>query len=118
MGARRVCNFYDGNSIKETIVPYEPGKGYSVTMEEFSLPLKQGFIHLDVSSIDDRRSRVSIRMEFEPKFGVFGWIMAKIMMKPMLKSRLKEIFPGLETHILTKKVIGEKGMLFDLLPLN
>lgn len=115
MGARRVCHFYDGNSIKETIVRYEPEKGYSVTMEEFSLPLKQGLIHLDVFPVNEHRSRVSVRMEFEPKFGLLGWLMATVMIKPMLKSRLKEVFPALETHIITGKVIGENGDLLSTL---
>ncbi len=34
-------------------------------------------------------------------------------MKPILKTRLKEIAPSLETYIATGKKVGEKGVLLD-----
>ncbi len=113
MGARRVCHFNDGNSIKETVVRYEPGQGYSVTMEEFTMPIKEGLIHLDVFPVNEHRSRVTVRMEFEPKFGIFGWLMATVMIKPILKTRLKEIAPSLETYVVTGKKVGNKEILLN-----
>lgn len=36
----RVCHFYDGSSLKETIINYVPNQGYSFELSAFSLPLK------------------------------------------------------------------------------
>ncbi|NER84426.1 MAG: SRPBCC family protein [Leptolyngbya sp. SIO1D8] len=112
LGAERVCYFYDGSQVRETITRYQPGQEYSVELADISMPLKQGRIHLDVAPLDSQRSRVSVRFEFVPKFGVLGWLMAPLM-KLKLKQVSSKLVQGLADHLRTGRVVGENGVLLD-----
>lgn len=114
LGAERVCSFYDGSQVRETITRYLPGQGYSVELADFSMPLKQGTVHLDVKALDTKRSQVTVCFEFEPKFGVLGWLMAQTLIKPKLKQVSSQLMQGLADHLRTGKVVGENGVLLEM----
>jgi ribosome-associated toxin RatA of RatAB toxin-antitoxin module len=109
MGARRVCNFYDGSSLKETITQYRPDEGYSFALSEFALPLKQATSHFKVTPLSNGNTELTITLEFEPKFGPLGWLMAKLMMRRMLTKALRGLTNGLDDHMSTARLIGVNG---------
>jgi hypothetical protein len=111
MGAQRICHFYDGTSLKETIVRYEPGRGYSFDLSNFELPLKQATSHFDLARISNGRSRITVTLEFIPKFGPLGWVMGKVMMRPMLLRALRDLTRGLDDHMRTGAIVGKGGAL-------
>ena len=111
MGAQRICHFYDGTSLKETIVRYQQGKGYSFDLSDYALPLKQATSHFDLTRIRDGRSRVTVTLEFIPKFGPLGWVMGKLMMRPMLRRALRDLTKGLDDHMRTGAIVGKGGAL-------
>lgn len=113
VGATRECNFYDGTSLKETITDYHSGKGYSIRLSDFSLPLKEADTHFWVEPVNGEQSKLTITLEFVPKFGPLGWLMANLMMKPMLKKALAGLAKGLEDHIETGRIVGKDGMLLE-----
>jgi len=113
IGAERVCHFYDGTSIREIITDYEPGTSYKVELADFSLPLKRAAVRLSVASLDASQSQVTMQIDFEPKFGPVGWLMATVMMKPMLKSGFAKVLQGLGEHVRTGKIVGQNGVLLD-----
>jgi hypothetical protein len=79
VGIKRVCNFYDGSSIVETVTQWEDKKGYRVELSEMNMPLKQAFGSLYVEAIDDKTSKMTMVMEFTPKYGVLGLIMGALL---------------------------------------
>lgn len=96
LGAERVCHFKDGNSLAERIVAYRPGEGYTVqVVDPGKFPIAKAIGHLDVRSLGVGRSRVTFRMEFQPKFGVLGWLMAKVMMVGQFRKILSGVLDGL-----------------------
>ena len=104
MNAERICHFYDGTSLKETIVRYEAGQGYSFVLTNFELPLKQATSHFDLTRIRDGRTRLTVRLEFIPKFGPLGWVMGKVMM------RLLRFSINSSSELLSSAVIGPKKL--------
>ncbi len=111
LDAQRICHFYDGSSLKETIVRYEPGQGYSFDLSDFALPLKQATTHFDLKRIGDGRSLLTVTLEFIPKFGPLGWAMGKLMMRPMLQRALRGVTKGLDDHMRTGAIVGKGGAL-------
>lgn len=111
MGARRVCNFYDGSSLKETIIQYSPNQGYSFALSEYALPLKQATSHFKVAPLSNGNTELTITLEFQPKFGPLGWLMAKLIMRRMLTNALQGLAKGLDDYMTTGKFIGADGQL-------
>ena len=114
LDAQRICHFYDGTSLKETIVRYQPGHGYSFDLSDFALPLKQATSHFDLTRISDGRSLLTVTLEFTPKFGPLGWVMGKLMMRPMLQRALRGVTKGLDDHMSTGAIVGKGGALLEL----
>jgi len=111
LGARRQCNFCDGSSFKETIVEYVPNEGYSFTLSDFSLPLKSANSHFGLTAISGSKSSLSVTLEFEPKFGPLGWLMAKLLMRPALTKTLNGLVSGLDDYMKSGQLFGESGEL-------
>ena len=112
-GAQRVCEFYNGRSVKETIVQYDEGRSYSIELSEFSLPLKSERRRVEVSSVSTYQCQVAFYLEFAPKFGPIGWLMAQLMIKPFLRKAFMGFAKGIEDHIKTGKIAGEMGKLIE-----
>jgi len=107
LGAERMCEFNDGNKIKERIIDYTEGEEYIVDIfEKGSFPLKKAVATINVVELDEGNSEVKFKMEFKPKFGILGWLMAKGMMEKQFKKILSQVLFGLEKHIKTGNIVG------------
>ena len=107
LGAERKCHFEDGTCAVEKIVEYKEGESLRVELTEHPMPFKQFFAVMKVVSVDDKRSEISMAMEFTPKFGPLGWLMANVLLKPMMKKVLKRILKGLAYHAATGLSVGK-----------
>ena len=76
-----------------------------------SMPLKSARAKFFIEPMNDVITTVGLRMEFELKFGPLGWLMAKVMMKPMLSKMFGKVLKSLEVHIRSGQKIGENGCL-------
>lgn len=112
LGAQRICHFYDGTSLKETITDYRPNRSYCFQLSDFALPLKSAFTEISLSPVGSNCCKVRVSLSFVPKFGPLGWLMAKLMMRPMLRKALRGLLVGLEHHMATGKLVGPKGELY------
>ena len=99
-GARRRCHFKDGSSAVEEVVDWQEGRSYQVALSGFSLPLKQAFATLSVEPLGNERARLSMRMDFEVKYGPLGWVMGKTMMSRMMRGMFLVVLQGLERRVL------------------
>ena len=96
VGARRKCNFYDGNSVVEKIIEWEQGRRMNVELSEMSMPMKRATVEFIVVPHGDHESDIAITMNFTPKFGLVGAMMGAMMM--------------LEHHVRTGETIGRGGV--------
>jgi len=106
----RVCNFYDGTSIKERVVAWKDGEYMRIDLSEFSMPFKRATASLSITPVGTGSARVTFEMDYTPKFGPLGAIMNLLMMKPMIRRMLKSVLVGLDKHVSTGALIGKKGI--------
>jgi hypothetical protein len=50
-------------------------------------------------------------MDFQPKYGPLGWLMAQMIMKKQFANTLNRVLEGLDTHLQTGKIIGKNGII-------
>ena len=110
-GAQRICYFDDETSLKETITHYNPMRGYAFDLSEYSLPLKEANTRVSIKPVDAHSCEVSVILSFIPKFGPLGWLMGKLLMKPMLTKALKGLTKGLDDHVRTGMTVLSDGSL-------
>lgn len=82
VGALRQCDFSDGkNWVRERIMEVTENKRLVIDIYDGSVPLKSAVATLDFTELQQNRSRVKMTMDFEPKFGLLGKLMAPLMKK-------------------------------------
>lgn len=91
-GSRRECDLADGkNWVREEITAYEPQARMEIEVYESSLPLERMIATLEFARLSGDRTEVSMTVEFRPKFGLVGRLMAPLMKRrfaPMLRALL------------------------------
>lgn len=91
LGSRRQCDLKDGrNWIRETIVGFERDEEIVVDIYDGSLPLKKAVATFIFESTEADGTLVNVRMDFVPRYGVLGRLMA-----PMMKRRFSVVLKSL-----------------------
>ena len=98
VGASRVCNFNDGTSVNETVTAVDPGRSMSIDVSEMSMPLKEMHAQFALSP-RSAGTAVTMKLEFQPKFGPVGTLMAHMMMKPMMTKLVDKVLAGLDESL-------------------
>ena len=109
LGAARVCNFYDGTSVKEEVVEYREGELLRVKLSDFSMPLQRAEAVISVRALGPDRTEVEFGMEYEMKFGPLGAVMNGIMLRPMMGKMFTQVLEGLDHHVVTGELVGRDG---------
>ena len=109
VGTRRKCHFYDKKSVVEEITKYNEGHSFSMTLSEFSMPMKSISAQLKVAKVDEGKCKISMSMDFVVKGSFLGWILGAIVLRPVLKRKVleKELL-GIAYHAATGKIIGKE----------
>jgi len=108
LGAKRTCTFNDGSSLVEEIIEYQEGQGYKMDISNHSMPLKSMQSEMKVAPIDENSSEITMSADFVVKGGSLGWVMGKLIMRPVMKGIFKKVMTGLAYHSVTDKLISEK----------
>lgn len=109
VGARRRVTFvHDSSSVVEEITEYTPEQGYKMKVTEVAAPLKTMNAEINVSAIDENSSVIEMTVNFEVKGGLFGWIMANLLMKPMMNGVVQKILTGLAYHAATGQIVENR----------
>lgn len=98
VGAVRQCDLKAGGHIVERVTEWSDGKGYTIEVTETTLPLKRARTSLSVSPGSGNASRVSIHMDYTPKYGPVGAVLDAFMMRSAVKAQLKGIIDGLSAY--------------------
>lgn len=103
-GAIRRCNFTDGTSVVETITNWNEGKGFSVDLSEYSVPLAWVKVRfwVEPSATTPGTTVSGITMQYQVKYGPLGWLMNQLMIKPQMTRRLRDILLGLDNFVHSK----------------
>lgn len=99
LGATRQCDLKDGrNHIRERITGYEPGRRMVVDIYEGTMPLKRAVATITLDDKGPRRTEVTMRMEFAPKFGPLGAAMVPLM-RPQFRRMLRALLDGNAAYV-------------------
>jgi hypothetical protein len=92
----------------EEIVEYDEGEGYKMEVSELSSPLKSMQAEIRVKDLDGDSSTIFMAIDFKTKGGPLGWLISKLMLKPIMKGVMKKQVNGLAYYSSTGKLVGEK----------
>ena len=91
LGATRQCDLADGkNYIRERVIEYKPMQQIVIDIYEGTMPLKKAVATFNFNETTANKTKVSMTMDFEPKFGIIGKLMT-----PMLKSKFRQMLGNL-----------------------
>ncbi len=104
LGTKRVCHFKDGNQVVEEITDFSAEKREMTVdiTDAGKMPLKSGRIEIKITQVNAHSSKVTFEMQFKVKMGFLGTIMAKLMIKPMMKKILNSLLDEVDPHIRQK----------------
>jgi len=109
LGTQRVCYFEDGNELTEQVIKYNKEKrSMSLSIDADFMPIKNASADIMITSLGGALTKVDFQMNFVPKFGVLGLVLAKLVMKPKMKGMLNQLLDGLDTHLASNEVVGAR----------
>jgi uncharacterized protein YndB with AHSA1/START domain len=107
LGAKRHCDMADGkNFLKEEIVEYIPNERLVIDIYDGSMPLESGTGAFDLVAMDSNHTKVTMTMDFVPKFGVAGKMMMGAM-KPKFRQQLRAMLKGNADYVEHGKIANE-----------
>ena len=109
IGTARVCHFYDGTSVAETVTDWVEGESFRVELSGFSMPLTHADAEMLVKADGPSRSSVTITMNFQMKGGALGRVAGTLVVRPMMQRMFKRVLNGLDLHVRTGVSIGKDG---------
>ena len=109
VGSRRQCDLADGkNVVRERIVEFAPLERLKIDLYEGTMPMKTAVATVSFGAPDAARTRLVLSMDFEPKHGLLGKLMA-----PMIRRQFKRMFGELleanERHVTAQQPARDDG---------
>ncbi|MFK5981214.1 MAG: SRPBCC family protein [Rhizobiaceae bacterium] len=109
LGAKRHCDMADGkNFLKEEIIEYIPNEKLVIDIIDGSMPMKSGTATFDLKSLGKNRTKVTMTMDFVPKFGVAGKVMMGAM-KPVFRKLLQSMLKGNADYVQYGKIANHQS---------
>jgi hypothetical protein len=95
LGAERQCDLADGrNWIRERVVDWRPGDGYTVEITEGTLPIRDIRTKLGVLP-ESRGSRAYMEISYRPKYGLLGRLLDLVMLRRTMRRLMTKVLDGL-----------------------
>jgi len=107
LGATRRIELYDGGTVVEEVTSLDEGRSVTVTMSEHAMPLSHGTATFEVEADGNDRTRVTMMMDYQMKYGPFGWLMNVLMLRRIMRKLLASVLAGLGHHLVTGEHIGQ-----------
>ncbi len=100
IGSKRRCVFENGSSVVEEVTEWEANHKYRVRLSEMEgMPLKEMYAEISLESMDNRRTIVTWCIDYQVKYGPFGWLLGQTMMKLMMGKILDGNLKGLANKV-------------------
>jgi hypothetical protein len=97
VGARRSCELLPKGRVVERVTHWEDGRAVGLELESHDWPVD--FMRW-VTRIEPHGegTRITQSLEYQVKFGPFGWLLDRIVMKRKLTATLDAVFASLARH--------------------
>ncbi len=104
VGARRTCTHVKMGQLEEVIVEWEEGRRYSYDVTR-GLPMPMKSLNNDWSvESDGDGAVVTLRQNFETKFGPLGWLIESLVLRRMMEKEITVSLAGLKYHTETGEI--------------
>jgi len=107
LGATRRIELYDGGTVVEKVTSLDEGRSVTFTMSEHAMPLSYGTATFKVEADGNDHTLVTMMMDYEMKYGPFGWLLNVVMLRGIMKKLLASMLAGLDHHLVTGEHIGQ-----------
>lgn len=106
LGAGRQCTLGDGkNYIRERVIEHVKNKRLVVDIYEGTVPIKSAKGTFTFEVVTPERTKVTMRMDFTPKFGLLGKLMIP-MMKPQFRKNVRDMLAGNAAYVERGEVVA------------
>jgi carbon monoxide dehydrogenase subunit G len=89
VGAERTCEVRGFGTLREKVVEWHDGETLIYMVEGMPSVVKHAKGTWRLEAINDRQTRVRNVVEIETRYGIFGALMGKFMMKPQMTRLMK-----------------------------
>ena len=101
LGAERQCNLVDGkNYVQERVTDYVPGHRIAVDIFKCTFPFKRADSSIELTPLAPNRTELIFTLNFEPKMGYLGNLMAPLV-KLQFRKLLGKIAEGNKVFVET-----------------
>lgn len=107
LGAARRVKLYDGSTAVETVTEQQDGKCVTVVMSDHKMPLSYGAATFEVRADGSDRTVVTMKMDYEMKYGPIGWMLNALMLRRIMTQLLASVVAGLDYHLKTGEIVGK-----------
>ena len=91
LGAKRQCDLADGkNHIRERIIEYIPDQRMVVDIYAGTIPIKSAIASIDMRPVGSMRTELTFTMNFAPKMGSIGRLLAPLL-KPAFRKQIGKL---------------------------
>lgn len=98
VGAARICHFFDGTSVTETVSEAD-AKHLKLQLSEFTAPLDELHAEMDSKALSERATEVTFHLSYTVKYGPLGFLMGVTLIKPQMKKLATSVLLGLDNHV-------------------
>lgn len=110
LGAARICHFYDGTSVKETVTELDD-KRMVLELSDYMVPMKDFFAEIAAKPLDSNQTEVSFIFHYTVKYGPIGHLLGVTLIKAKMKSVIKTMLAAINERIETGKPVQKKKRL-------
>lgn len=108
IGAERHCDMKDGrNWIRERVIDWRPGEGYTVEIFAGTLPITDIRTTLRVEP-DGAASHAFMQIAYRPKYGLLGQVLDAMALRRMMRRLMERVLDGLSEKAEEKLPVGTK----------
>jgi hypothetical protein len=98
VGAKRYCKLADFGEIEEEVTDWTPMQGFTYTVSPLG-PLTNAISEWKISSNGDQLSELTVNLQYDIRFSVFGKLLHKVIMRSKLESSLPPTLLALKAKI-------------------
>ena len=99
-GAARICELQPSGKILETVKEWNDGSGFVLQIEpiEKAPPVKNFEGNFELEEINLQKTRVSITINYDMKFGSIGILLNKLIIQSKIEEGIDSLLTGLKLH--------------------
>jgi uncharacterized membrane protein len=104
IGAARYCKLADFGTIDEVVTQWQEGQGFTYTVSALG-PLDNAISRWHLIEVDAQTSRLEVELAYDIRFGLFGKLMHRFVMRKKLETSLPQTLQAFKTRIETGNLV-------------